>query len=57
MTFAKQIEHANSRNVGQFHLFDRGMYQQSSWHSLPVAISIARRNGWKVYNSWGEKVF
>lgn len=70
-TFAEMIEWANSRGVGQFHVFcDKPVYAgkplvhvgkhqySTTWNSFAVAVATAKRqtNG-KVYNSEGRMVF
>lgn len=71
MTFAEIIDHANSRGVGQFHVFgDEPFYTgkplrhtgahryQSTWRSFETAKAIARSaEKGRVYNDSGELVF
>ena len=53
MHILDQIERANARGVGQFHVCDKhGVV--STWHSLEVARSVAARNGQWVYNDNGK---
>jgi hypothetical protein len=51
----KQIERANSRGVGQFHVFVGNQYR-STWRTLTVAEVVAKKCGGIVYNSDSNKV-
>ena len=55
--FQKQLDAANARGVGQFHIFVGETYQWSTWRSLPVAAAVAdREGGCLVVNDRGETV-
>lgn len=52
-----ELDYANSRGVGQFHLCDHeGRYTGSTWHSFGTAKAIAAKHGQRVYNDSGERV-
>lgn len=52
-----ELDHANSRGVGQFHLCDdEGRYTGSTFRSFEVAKVIAAKHGYRVYNDSGEHV-
>jgi hypothetical protein len=57
MTFKQQVEFANSRGVGQLHIFVAGQYARMSWRSFNVAKSSADRHGGCVVNDSGEIVY
>lgn len=48
------IEQANTRGVGQFHVWD-GM-ALTTWHSFDCAVAVARKAGGSVYNMDARRV-
>ena len=56
ITFAQQVEFANSRGVGQFHIFHGEQYQ-STWRSFDAAKVAADKNRAKVVNDSGDTVY
>jgi hypothetical protein len=56
ITFKDQVEYANSRGVGQFHIFKNGQYERSSWRSFEVAKAVANKHGARVVNDSGDYV-
>jgi len=57
MTFKQQVEYANSRGVGQLHIFVGGLYERMSWRSFNVAKASADRCGGYVVNDNGQIVY
>jgi hypothetical protein len=55
-TFAQQVEYANSRGIGQLHVFKGDQYQ-TTWRSFEVAKAAANECRAKVVNSSGDTVY
>lgn len=52
------LSFANSRGVGQFHIFDRnGLYERMTWNSFNIAKACAEKHGCNVVNMDGEIVY
>ena len=58
MPHQADLAYANSRGVGQFHIFDRnGIYERMTWYSFNVAKACADRHGGNVVNMDGAIVY
>jgi len=55
-TIKQQVEYANSRGVGQFHLFEGEQYR-TTWRSYGTAKALADKYGHTVYNDSGRAVY